>query len=125
MRRRIRSSLVRTRSGDRHAPGIGCAEVAVIQGDGRLYSRSLPGGGYVSIESAPESSGSPHIRAMLLVERRADPTRRVGHQPPVVAETVAIDSQHALDELFAIAANNVEVARALQRWQSSRGTGGI
>jgi hypothetical protein len=92
----------------------------MMNGDGQLYSRALPGGGYVSIESMPESADPSRIRAQLLVERRVDPTRRVGHAPPVVAEAVAADPQAALEALFAIAANNVEIARALQRWQASR-----
>jgi len=54
---------------------------------------------------------------VLLVERRSDPTRRIGHAPPVVAEAVAADPAAALAALFEIAANNVEIARALQRWQ--------
>jgi hypothetical protein len=92
----------------------------VTGNDGLLYSRLLPGGGYVSIEATPEAIDSPRIRAMLFVERRADPTRRIGHAPPVVAETVAVDPQRALEALFAIATNNVEIARALQRWQAKR-----
>jgi len=91
-----------------------------MNGDGQLYTRPLPGGGYVAIESTRESADSPRIRAMLLVERRVDPTRRIGHAPPIVAEVVAADPQGALEALFAIAANNVEIARALQRWQAKR-----
>ena len=79
------------------------------------YQRSLPGGGYVAIESTRESASAP-ARATLLVERRADPIRRVGHPPPVVAEAVDTDPQRALDALSHIADDNVEVARALRRW---------
>jgi hypothetical protein len=89
--------------------------------DNRLYSRALPGGGYVSIESSSETDDESRVHAVLLVERRADPTRRVGHAPPIVAEAVAQDPGQALDALFAIAANNVEIARALQRWQAKKG----
>jgi 2-polyprenyl-6-methoxyphenol hydroxylase-like FAD-dependent oxidoreductase len=56
----------------------------------------------------------------VLVERRSDPGRRVGHAPPVVAETEAADVEEALDALSELADNNVEVARALQRWQARR-----
>jgi len=88
--------------------------------DRRLYSRALPGGGYVAIESTPETPGTSPVHALLLVERRADPTRRVGHTPPIVAEATAADPDEAVEALFAIAANNVEIARALQLWQASR-----
>lgn len=60
------------------------------------------------------------MHALLLVERRADPIRRIGHAPPVIADVVDSDLQRALDSLVEIATNNVEVARALQRWQRAR-----
>jgi hypothetical protein len=94
-----------------------------VSDEGRLYTRPLPGGGYVAIESAAVTGDSERIRAHVLVERRADPTRRVGHAPPVVAEAVAADVQELIDELYSIAANNVEVARALQRWAARRPEG--
>lgn len=84
-----------------------------------LYTRSLPGGGYVAVESERDAD-SAVVRTVLLVERRADPVRRVGHAPPVVAETVGADAQHAAVALIEIAVNNVEIARALQRWQARR-----
>jgi hypothetical protein len=87
---------------------------AVTAPDSR-YMRSLPGGGYVAIESTRESA-SALVHASLLVERRADPVRRVGHPPPVVAEVVDPDPQRALGALYDIAQDNVEVARALRRW---------
>jgi hypothetical protein len=86
----------------------------------RVYRRQLPGGGYVAIDSAPDGAAEAGVRAHVLVERRADPGRRVGHVPPVVAEAVAADVQRAVDELYGIVVNNVEVARALQRWQAAR-----
>jgi len=92
-----------------------------------VYTRPLPGGGYVKIEVAPRvaasstAEGEMEACARLLVERRADPVRRAGHLPPIVAQTVAPTLQRALDELYDIAADNVEVARAIQRWQSLHG----
>lgn len=83
----------------------------------RVYRRPLPGGGYVAIDSAPKNASGTAVRAHVLVERRADPGRRVGHVPPVVAEAVATDVQRAIDKLSGIVNNNVEVARALQKWQ--------
>ena len=92
--------------------------------DDRVYRRALPGGGYVAIDSSPDATGDsdskPQVKAHVLVERRSDPGRRVGHAPPVVAETEAADVEQAVDALSEIADNNVEVARALQRWQARR-----
>ena len=84
---------------------------------GPFYRRALPGGGYVSIESTSDSDAN-EMRASLLVERRADPVRRIGHAPPVVAEAIDPDPQRAVAALVEIATNNVEVAKYLKRWQS-------
>ncbi len=96
--------------------------------DEPLYTRALPGGGFVSIEAwlpLGDLKGAVHrhdieVHARLFVERRADPVRRVGHVPPVVAESVAPTLHGALNDLYDIAADNVEVARAIQRWQTHR-----
>jgi hypothetical protein len=91
-----------------------------VSTDCRLYSRPLPGGGYVVIESLPGAADVSTVHARILVERRADPVRRVGHVPPIVAEAVAPDPQHVVAALSPIATNNVEIARALQRLASRR-----
>lgn len=88
--------------------------------DDRVYRRPLPGGGYVAIESSPDATGDSGVKAHVLVERRSDPGRRVGHVPPVVAEIAAPDIDLAVEKLSGIADNNVEVARALQKWQARR-----
>lgn len=81
-----------------------------------LYTRPLPGGGYVVIEEVAD--GSPGYRARLRVERRADLARREGHPPPVIAEVIGARPQDALAELQAIAASNVSVAQHILRWQT-------
>ena len=91
-----------------------------VADDDRVYRRALPGGGYVAIDSSPDATGDSGVKAHVLVERRSDPGRRVGHAPPVVAETEAADVEQAVGALSEIADNNVEVARALQRWQARR-----
>ena len=48
-----------------------------MMADSVLYTRELPGGGYVSIESIPETATA--FRARVAVERRTDPLRRAGH----------------------------------------------
>ena len=83
-----------------------------------LYSRDLPGGGYVSVEA--EAVQAEVHRAHIAVERRADPTRRDGHAPPVIAVAEGPSSASVFRELYAIASDNVSIARQLMRWQSQR-----
>ena len=80
-----------------------------------LYSRSLPGGGYVAIDCVAQQAGH---NARLWVERRADPTRRAGHVPPVIAQSLGADAEQAVAPLQAIAADNIALAQAIRRWQS-------
>lgn len=82
-----------------------------------VYTRSLPGGGFVAIDC--ESHGREH-HVRLWVERRADLGRRAGHVPPVIAESHAEDLDRALEPLRGIAADNVSLAHALRRWQAER-----
>lgn len=83
-----------------------------------LYSRELPGGGYVAIEVLDED-GRTH-RARLSVERRSDPQRRVGHYPPVIAEAEGGTRAGVFTELFRIASDNVAIARGIMEWQARR-----
>ena len=83
-----------------------------------LYSRTLPGGGYVAVESGTETEGTH--RGWIAVERRTDPVRRMGHTPPVIAEIVEMSPQRILQALYEIAADNVAVAKGLLRWESRR-----
>jgi len=85
-----------------------------------LYTRELPGGGYVVIDDLVEGTGKTH-HARLLVERRADPTRRTS-QPPVIAESDAPDPAAALEPLQRIATDNVALAHAIRQWQATRQT---
>ena len=89
-----------------------------------LYTRQLPGGGYVVIEAGPSETqstdGPPPVHGLLWVERRADPARRTGHRPPVVVEATGSSRDLVLDALKPIASDNVEVARAIRRWQLGR-----
>jgi hypothetical protein len=83
-----------------------------------LYTRMLPGGGYVLIEA--KRGEEAELRLTLSVERRVDPQRRAGHAPPIVAESSHPDAARAASELLKIAADNVEVAQALRRWQAAQ-----
>jgi hypothetical protein len=80
-----------------------------------LYTRELPGGGFVAIDTLTDSDGH---HARLWVERRSDPTRRFGHLPPIIAECQADDADGALDKLRPIASDNLTLAREIQRWQA-------
>lgn len=84
-----------------------------------LYMRELPGGGVVTIEEVALEA-TPGHRARVLVERRADQQRRAGHEPPVIAEAAGESAALVFRELYAIAADNVAVARGLRQWQGAR-----
>ena len=78
-----------------------------------LYSRELPSGGFVLIEADSAEGGLHH--AFLAVERRSDPSRRAGHEPPVIAEARGTSRQIVFRELYAIARDNLAISRALLR----------
>jgi hypothetical protein len=92
----------------------------------RLYRRELPGAGFVCIDVtdvADEASpGVPResSRIRVYVERRANEARRIGHEPPILAECEGDDSAPALGELYRMASDNVALARALLEWQTRR-----
>jgi hypothetical protein len=77
-----------------------------------VYQRELPGGGYVHVEE--EGVDAETRRAHVTVERRTDPTRRDGHEPPVIASAEG-RSQGVFGELLRIAQDNVAIAKALLR----------
>ena len=83
-----------------------------------LYKRTLPGGGYVTIEEYFDADATYHAR--LRVERRSHLSRRAGHPAPVLVDVKGEKRDAAIDELRIIAANNVELAKALLRWQAAR-----
>jgi hypothetical protein len=77
----------------------------------RLFHRDLPGGGYVAIELVAAST--THM-ARVVVERRGERARRVGHRPPVILEQ-AWRPDRGFGELYRIACDNVAIARGLLR----------
>lgn len=79
-----------------------------------LYQRELPGGGYVHVEEVSLDNTETH-RAHVTVERRTDPTRRDGHEPPVIARAEGRSGQGVFGELLRIAQDNVAIAKALLR----------
>ena len=83
-----------------------------------LFTRDLPGGGFVLIEALPTEAGVH--RAQVSVERRCDPTRRLGHLPPVIATLEGPSRTAVFEELYRIAVDNVAIARGIMRWQAAR-----
>lgn len=83
-----------------------------------LFTRDLPGGGFVLIEALPTEAGVH--RARVSVERRSDPVRRLGHLPPVIATTEGLSRTAVFEELYRIAVDNVAIARGIMRWQAAR-----
>ena len=83
-----------------------------------LFTRDLPGGGFVSIEALPAEDGVH--RARVSVERRSDPGRRLGHRPPIIALLEGPSPSVLFDELYRIAVDNVAIARGIMRWQAER-----
>lgn len=79
-----------------------------------LYERELPGGGFVHVEEERRPDTDTH-RAHVTVERRTDPTRREGHEPPVIARAEGRSPQSVFGELLRIAQDNVAIAKALLR----------
>ena len=90
-----------------------------------LYRRPMPGGGFVEVEldasadAASEGRGGP-IRGRVVMERRADPGRRYGHQAPVVAELAGDDRDELVADLFRLARDNAALARGLMRMHAAR-----
>ena len=91
----------------------------------QIYRRELPGAGYVAIDvttSHDEGSGSGVMdsRIRVYVERRDSEERRIGHQPPLVAEFAGDQRAPEVGELYRLASDNAALARALLEWQGRR-----
>jgi hypothetical protein len=81
----------------------------------------MPGGGYVEIEVDSATAGdAARPRGRLIVERRSDHGRRLGHQPPIVADQSHDDVEALVADLFRLAHDNAALARSLMQWQSTR-----
>jgi hypothetical protein len=84
-----------------------------------LYRRPMPGGGYVQVELDTSSADEPSegrsaaLRGRVVMERRADPGRRYGHQAPVVVELAGDDRDALMADLFELARDNAALARSL------------
>lgn len=96
-------------------------------GSEQVYYRTLPGGGFVAIEVTQSRTlmGRSKYDGELVVERRADQRRRIGHDAPVIARTQAPSIARIFHELFPVAESNVTVAtRVLARQPFAPDTAG-
>ena len=78
----------------------------------RLFHRDLPGGGFVAIELTGAVSTERRVR--VVVERRSDRNRRLGHVPPVIHDEPWAPDR-GIGELYRMACDNVAIARGLLR----------
>jgi hypothetical protein len=83
------------------------------------FRRTLPDGATVLVSVEQEAETKTH-HGMLQVERRQDEARRLGHPPPVVAESRAATQQEALALLMSVAEDDAEVARRMAEWEAMR-----
>jgi glycine cleavage system regulatory protein len=93
--------------------------------DSTFYRRPMPGGGYVEVEleAAVVNASDKRdrmLRGRIVMERRADPSRRYGHQAPVVVELTGDDRDELMANLFQLAQDNAALARNLMRMQAAR-----
>lgn len=90
------------------------------------YRRDLPGGRTVMItiddsaDDAADGRTPSAVVGRLMLERRTDPDRRRGGEPPIVAEVRGATRNEVLASLKSLAESEGEVARRLDAWLSSR-----
>ncbi|HJQ19430.1 MAG TPA: hypothetical protein VJ867_03705 [Gemmatimonadaceae bacterium] len=89
----------------------------------QVYVRSLPGGGYVSIEVRPVRSvlGQRRYLGELIVEQRLEASRREGHIAPAVAHVEGESIAAVLHELYPLAQSNTAVANSVLTRRKSIG----
>lgn len=83
-----------------------------------LYSRSMPGGGYVRVELLVRESNvvrGETLRGRVIMERRAPIPATTKEEPVVVEEIEGDDPNIVVAELFRIARDNAAIARRVLR----------
>jgi hypothetical protein len=100
---------------DPHQGDVGVGDGGMAQA---LYTRPMPGGGYVRVELVVSDRGdvaSERRRGRVVIEpRRASPRRDDG-LPLVVEELEGDDENSVVAELFRIANDNAAIARRVLR----------
>lgn len=82
----------------------------------RVFTRDLPGGGYVAIEIDSRRSllHPRRLTGHVIVERRAD-VRRDGHAAPRVAVASGNTVEDVMQQLLPVAESNAAIGAALLR----------
>ena len=82
-----------------------------------LYTRPMPGGGYVRVELVVSERGavaSERRRGRVVIEQRT--LARVGEAIPLVVEEVEGDDENeVVEQLFRVARDNAAIARRVLR----------
>jgi hypothetical protein len=87
-----------------------------------LYTRAMPGGGYVRVELVTSDRGDvvgERRRGRVVIEPREGMPRRADDAPLVVEEVEGEDENAVVAELFRIARDNAAIARRVLRRRSS------
>ena len=83
-----------------------------------LYTRPMPGGGYVRVELVEgqlEPVSAEHLRGRVVIERRT-PTPAIPEEEHVIVEELEGDDPNVImAELFRIARDNAAIARRVLR----------
>ena len=83
-----------------------------------LYSRPMPGGGYVRVEllvSEPANLAAERLRGRVVMERRSYAPPAIADEELVVEEVEGDDANTVVAELFRIARDNAAIARRVLR----------
>ena len=97
----------------------GAGEPAAVQ---PLYSRPMPGGGYVRVEllvSEPGNVAAEGLRGRVVMERRSFAPPAPDDEELVVEEVEGADANVVVAELFRIARDNAAIARRVLRGQGA------
>jgi hypothetical protein len=89
-----------------------------------LYTRTMPGGGYVRVElllrdRGAAGGGSARRRGRVVIEPRGASPRRGDGAPLVVEEVEGADEAAVVAELFRIARDNAAIARRVLKRRSA------
>lgn len=104
------------RQGDAAPRGAGDS-----RGAQALYSRPMPGGGYVRVElltNVPGNMAVERLRGRVVIERRNHVPATPQDDAVVVEEVEGDDVNSVVDELFRIARDNAAIARRVLRHRS-------
>ena len=83
-----------------------------------LYSRPMPGGGFVRVEvrvSEPANPTAERLRGRVVMERRSLAPPEADDEQLIVAEMEGDDANSVVAELFRIARDNAAIARRVLR----------